>query len=502
MTSIPSPFGSRSSTQQLRILAEQAFSRAAGAPLVAGNSARVLKDADENFPAWLDAIAVAQRTIFFEHYIVADDEIGRQFVAALAERARAGVRVMALYDWFGGLGTSSARLWRPLLDAGGQVRRFNPPRLESPFGWLTRDHRKLIAVDGEVGFVGGLCVSHKWVGDPARGIEAWRDTGLEVRGPAVADFEDAFSQVWSATGAPLDAKVFTPAASMKPRGDVTLRVLATVPSIAGLYRLDQLIAAMATRTLWLTDAYFLGIAPYVQALRAAALDGVDVRLLVPGASDLPYISRMSRAGYRSLLEAGIRVFEWNGPMLHAKTAVADGRWARVGSTNLNLASWVGNYELDVAIEDTAVAGAMAELYLSDLEHSTEIVLGPRSRVRAAPPGRRRQRRRGTGSAVRAAAGALRLSHTVGAAITNRRVLGRTEAGTMAAVGAALLALTAVVVLWPLVLAVPIALLAGWMGIALMIRALGLYRRPRGDEVGSAKPRAGTPHAAPKEEKVP
>ena len=507
MNSVPSPFGSRSPTPQLRILAEQAFSRAAGAPLVAGNSARVLKDAGENFPAWLDAIAAARRTIFFEHYIVADDEIGHQFVAALAERARAGVRVMALYDWFGGLGAGSTRLWRPLLDAGGLVRRFNAPRFDSPFGWLTRDHRKLIAVDGEVGFVGGLCVSRKWLGDPARGVEAWRDTGLEVRGPAVADFEDAFAQVWAATGTPLDPRVFTPVAGMQTRGDVTLRVLATVPSIAGLYRLDQMIAAMATRTLWLTDAYFLGIAPYVQALRAAALDGVDVRLLVPGSSDLPFISRMSRSGYRSLLEAGIRVFEWNGPMLHAKTAVADGRWARVGSTNLNLASWVGNYELDVAIEDTTVAAAMAELYLSDLEHSTEIVLGPRSRVRAAPTGRRRRRRRGAGSAVRAAAGALRLSHTVGAAITNRRVLGRTEAGTMAAVGAVLLALTAAGLVWPLVLALPIAVLAGWVGIALVIRALALYRRPQGQEVASARPtaapgRADAPHAAPGKVKGP
>lgn len=487
MISVPNPFGNRAATTPLRVLAEQAFSRAAGAPLVAGNNVRVLKDADQNFPAWLAAIARARRTIFFEHYIVADDEVGRQFVAALAERARAGVRVLALYDWFGGLGASRARLWRPLIEAGGTVRRFNPPRLDSPFGWLTRDHRKLIAVDGEVGFVGGLCVSRKWLGDPARGIEPWRDTGLEVRGPAVADFEAAFAQVWATTGAALEPDVFAPAASLQPHGDVTLRVLATVPSIAGLYRLDQLIAAMATRTLWLTDAYFLGVAPYVHALRAAALDGVDVRLLVPGASDLPFVSRVSRAGYRALLEAGIRVYEWNGPMLHAKTAVADARWARVGSTNLNLASWIGNYELDVAIEDTAVAGMLAELYQNDLENATEIVLGPRHRVRAAPHERRRRRRRGSGSAVRAAAGALRLSHTVGAAITNRRLLGRTEAGTMAWVGAALLAVTAVGIAWPLVLAVPIVFIAGWMGLALLVRAIGLYRRPESDDAQGTEP---------------
>jgi cardiolipin synthase A/B len=461
----------------LRIMAEQAFSRAAGAPLIPGNAVRVLKDADENYPAWLDAIRSAQRSILFEHYIVADDEVGREFVAALAERARAGVRVRVIYDWLGNFGVAGASLWTPLLRAGGEVRCFNPPRPDSPFGWLTRDHRKMIAVDGVVGYVSGLCVSRKWVGDRLRGIEAWRDTGIEVRGPAVADIEQAFAQGWAATGTPLAPEDFTPPESMALAGDVTLRVLATLPSIAGLYRLDQLIAAMATRTLWLTDAYFIGVAPYVHALRAAAIDGVDVRLLVPGTSDLPILSRISRAGYRSVLEAGIRVFEWNGPMLHAKTAVADGRWARVGSSNLNLASWIGNYELDIAIEDMRVAGEMEAMYESDLAHATEIVLDPRSRLRTARGGRRlRRARRGSGSAARAAAGALRLSHTVGAAITNHRVLGRSEAGTMAGVGAALLALTAIGILWPLVVAAPIIVLAGWVGIALVVRALELRRK--------------------------
>ena len=469
----------RAITTPLRILAEQAFSRAAGAPLLGGNSVRVLKDAAENFPAWLDAIRGAQRKIFFEHYIVANDEIGREFVAALVERARAGVRVYAIHDWFGDLGVATSKLWRPLAQAGGVVRCFNPPRLDSPFGWLTRDHRKLIVVDGEVAFVSGLCVSRKWVGDPGRGIEAWRDTGIELRGPAVADVEEAFNQVWTVTGAPLDPAELTGPADIPIAGEVTLRVLATIPSMAGLYRLDQLIAAMATRTLWLTDPYFLGVAPYVQALRAAALDGVDVRLLVPGTSDVPWVSRASRAGYRSLLDAGIRVFEWNGPMLHAKTAVADARWARVGSSNLNLASWIGNYELDVAIEDIGIAERMARMYEDDLQHATEIVLDAQRRVRVTHK-RTRRRRRGMGSAARAAAGALRLGHTVGAAITNRRVLGRTEAGMMAGVGAALLGLVAVGIVWPIMIAAPIVLLAAWIGIALVVRALELKRRSAAD----------------------
>ena len=183
-------------------------------------------------------------------------------------------------------------------------------------------------------------------------------------------------------------------------------------------------AALARRTLWLTDAYYAGTTPYVQALRAAAGDGVDVRLLVPGSTDILALSPLSRAGYRPLLEAGVRVYEWNGPMLHAKTAVADRTWARVGSTNLNLASWIGNRELDVIVEDEGFAGQMAEMYLEDLDHATEIVLDARNRVRApgSPPRHRGAVASTGGSGGRAVAGAMRIGNTVSAAVTNRRVL--------------------------------------------------------------------------------
>ena len=331
----------------LRLLAEQSFSRAAGAPLLAGNGVDLLIDARAAFDAWLAAIRGAERSILFENYIFRDDALGREFVAALAERAAAGVRVCVVRDWLGCLGQSGPRLWAPLVAAGGEVRAYNPPRLASPFGWLSRDHRKLLVIDHAIGFVGGICVSGTWLGDAARGIEPWRDTAVAVRGPAVLELAHAFAEVWSQLGEPLPPDD-APAAAL-PSGQVDLRVVATVPNTAGLYRLDQLIAGMARRNLWLTDAYFVGVAPYVQALIAAARDGVDVRLLVPGSSDIPAVGSLSRAGYRPLLEAGIRVFEWNGSMLHAKTAVADGRWARVGSSNLNLASWIGNCEIDLAI---------------------------------------------------------------------------------------------------------------------------------------------------------
>jgi cardiolipin synthase len=233
--------------------ANQVFSRASGAPLRNGNRIRLLKDAAENYPAWLTATANARDTIDVEMYIIHEDAQGRS----------------------------------------SPMRCFARRLMGFAFAFVT-----------------GLCVGQMWAGDPARGVDPWRDTGIEIAGPAVADVAEAFAEAWAAAGGPSDdmpARAVLPAA-----GDVSLRVVATVPNTAGLCRIDQLVAAMARSTLWLTDAYFAGIAAYVEALRAAARDGVDVRLLVPGASDIPLIRPFSRAGYRPLLEAGVRVFEWNG----------------------------------------------------------------------------------------------------------------------------------------------------------------------------------------------
>lgn len=460
----------------LRELARQAISRAAGAPLVAGNRVRILKDAAENYPAWMEALQNARQRIYFESYIIQNDEIGRQFRDVLREKAAAGVRVKLLFDWLGCFSTPH-RFFSALQEAGAEVRAFNPLRWDSPFGWVSRDHRKMIAVDGEVGYVTGLCVSSKWLGNPARRIEPWRDTGVEVRGPAVADIESAFAEVWDVSGEPLRPDEVTNRDAISPAGNVMMRVVSTVPNTGGLYRMDQFIAAIAQHHLWLTDAYFVGIAPYVQALCAAAQDGVDVRLLVPGGSDIPILRPISTAGYRPLLEAGVRVFEWNGSMLHAKTAVADGKWARVGSTNLNIASWTGNYELDVSVEDEGFAQEMEEMYLRDLDHATEIVLRERNRVRKVstpPQAEPRSLRRGA-SAGRAAASALRITNTVGAAITNKRVLGPAEGKIMVAAGVLLLALSICSFLWPPILAYPLALSGLWLGVSLFVKAVMLRK---------------------------
>src|SRR5262245_61410817 len=157
-------------SSSISIFAEQAFWRAAGARLIAGNSARILKDAAENYPAWLAAIESAQKTIHFESYIIHEDAQGQIFADALSAKARSGVRVRLIYDWVGALNATSNRFWRRLREAGIEVRCFNPPRIDSPLGWLGRDHRKMLSVDGRIGFVAGLCVGAMWVGDEKKGI--------------------------------------------------------------------------------------------------------------------------------------------------------------------------------------------------------------------------------------------------------------------------------------------------------------------------------------------
>jgi len=460
----------------LRVLADQAFSRAAGAPLVPGNAIRLLKDAAENYPAWLDAIRSAKRTIHFESYIIHDDKIGREFAELLAAKAREGVRVRLICDWFGSRGATSWLFWRRLRKSRVEVRCFNPPRLDSPLGWLSRDHRKMIAVDGRVGFVTGLCVGKSWVGDPEHGIEPWRDTGVMIAGPAVSDIERAFARMWALMGAPIPAEdLLSESASDIFPGDTALRVVASEPSTAGIYRLDLLIAAIARNSMWLTDAYFLGTPSYVQSLCAAALDGVDVRLLVPRTSDIPVVRTLSRVGYRTLLEAGVRIFEWNGSMLHAKTGVADGRWARVGSTNLNLASWMGNYELDVVAEDEKFATQMEEMYMEDLARSTEIILSASHKVQPREKRGRfaRHARSARGSAGRAATGVLSIGSTVGAAITRHRLLGPAEASMMLLAALALGLVTVVASLWPIAVGIVVAAFSAWGALALIIKAFRL-----------------------------
>lgn len=337
----------------------------------------------------------------------------------------------------------------------------------------------MIAVDGEIGYISGLCVGQRWAGIPERGLLPWRDTGVEIQGPALAEIEQAFAEAWAATGDPLPSREIPDHESIQPAGDDSVRIVATTPNVGGVYRLDQLVAATARERMWLADAYFLGTSSYVQMLNAAAQSGVDVRLLIPGSNDVPIMRAISRAGLRPLLESGVRVFEWNGSMMHAKTAVVDGRWARVGSTNLNITSWLGNWELDVVVEERRFAGEMEQMYLEDLSHSTEIVLGRRRRRPVvAVGGERGPRKRRAAGVSRTAAGVVRLSRTVGAAMTNRRKLGPAEA-TIMFWGAALLAgISAIALIWPKVVVYPLVTLCLWTAASLLVRIYKLRTRRR------------------------
>src|SRR5262249_3761311 len=218
------------------------------------------------------------------------------------------------------------------------------------------------------------------------------------------------------------------------------------------------------------------------------LDGVDVRLLVPHGSDIEWIANVSRTMYRSLLEAGVRVFEWDGPMVHAKTAVADGRWTRVGSTNLNVSSWVGNWELDVAVEDEEVARQMEALFLDDLKGATGIVITARNKVRLHERGPRA--RSGLGSSSRALKDAARMGSVLGAAVKGHRTLERGESWSLVTFAAALLALGLVAALLPRLVAYPVAARSAVTGAPLLLKAARLRRDRRREEDTTSFPLPG------------
>ncbi|MGE5231164.1 MAG: phospholipase D-like domain-containing protein [Deltaproteobacteria bacterium] len=389
---------------------EAALNRAAGGPPIPGNCVRLLVDGPETYDLMLDLIATAERWIHLENYIIRDDRTGWRFAEALAARARDRISVRVTYDWLGSIGTGR-RYWRFLRDAGVEVRCFNPPRLLRIFANLTRNHRKLLVADGGRAVIGGQCIGDEWAGDPARGIPQWRDTAVEVVGPAASAMDAAFAATWALTGAPLPPDEV--GADIDPCGGAQVRVIAGEPGRERAYRALEYITAGTIDRLWITDAYLVPPSRLFQALVDAARAGADIRLLVPGASDVPVVRNLTRIGYRRLLRTGIRIFEWDGPMLHAKTLVSDTRWARIGTSNLNASSLLGNYELDVLIEDEAFARDLEAQFRRDVGSSLEVerrvyrapkrlqpIMPSRlARERSAQPQRRRARRELRGRAA-------------------------------------------------------------------------------------------------------
>jgi cardiolipin synthase A/B len=453
---------------------EESFDRVTGAELLTGNDIKLLKDAAENYPAWLAAIEGAREKIFFESYIIHEDEQGARFAEALLKKAKDGVEVKLIYDWLGGLGKTSRKFWRRLMDGGIDVRCYNPPRLSDPLLVLSRDHRKCLVIDGDVAFVTGLCVGQDWVGRPEKNIPPWRDTGVEIHGAAVAAVEQAFANIWKTMGAPLDENLLAVGKASPKAGNIAARVVEGVPSSSHIYRIDQILAAGAQQTMWLTDAYFVGVPSYLQSLKDAAADGVDVRILVPQSTDIGLIRDTTRSTYRSMLEAGVRVFEWKGSMVHAKTAVFDGRFSRVGSTNLNIASWFGNYELDVLIEDADFGRQMEEMFLRDLENSTEIILNEARRTQRVGV-KQRVRGRGAGSVRKAAASAINAATSISAIITKQAPLGAAEAKLLFFVGAVLLIFALLLIFFPRIASIPLVIILLMLALPTLLKALRNYR---------------------------
>lgn len=351
-----------------------AINRAAGGRPIPGNRVELLIDGPDTYAAMLDLIAGASHWLHFENYIIRSDTEGWRFAEALAARAREGLPVRVLYDAVGSILTSR-KLWRFLRDAGVEVRAFHPLQPLDLVTNFARNHRKLVVADGSGAVLGGLCIGCEWTGD-GDAIRPWRDTAVRLGGPAAAVLDQAFARTWAVAGAPVpDGEQ---AGRVTPLGDGEVRVIMGEPGRERAFRVIELLAAGSVERLWITDAYMVAPPRLFQALRDAARDGVDVRMLVPGSSDLPLIRNLSRIGYRDLLRSGVRIYEWDGPMLHAKTIVSDGRWVRIGSSNLNPSSLIGNYELDVLIEDPSLAESMERQFRLDIGRSREVRRRPRS----------------------------------------------------------------------------------------------------------------------------
>jgi cardiolipin synthase A/B len=362
-----------------------AINRAAGGRPVPGNQVHLLIDGPDTYHAMLEVIAQARHWVHFENYIIRSDSAGWPFAELLARRAREGIHVRVLYDWFGSLGTSRG-FWRYLRAAGVDVRSFHRPQFVDVVTNLSRNHRKLVVADGSRAILGGLCIGCEWTGERHSGGQPWRDTAVDVHGPAAAALDQTFVNLWELTGGEVPPDQV--AGVVAPEGEAEVRVISGEPGRERAYRVIELLAVGSVERLWITDAYLVAPPRLFQALRDSARDGVDVRLLVPGSSDVPMIRNLTRIGYRDLLHSGVRIYEWDGPMLHAKTIMCDNRWIRIGSSNLNPSSLLGNYELDVLIEDPGLAGAMEDQFRHDMARSREVasrpVRGPRRISQALP----------------------------------------------------------------------------------------------------------------------
>jgi cardiolipin synthase len=345
-----------------------------GSPLAEGNSVEILRNGVQIFPSMLAAIRGAQKTINLEFYIYWDGEVGRQFAEALAERARAGVQVKVILDSVG-----SAAMSQSLIDFlarnGIDLEWYHPLRWYTLSRINHRTHRKLMVVDGTIGFTGGVGIADVWLGD-ADAKNHWRETVLRVEGPAVIQMQFAFMDNWvKSRGELLTGLDYFP--PVEPRGGHLTQVIKSSPSEgSSAVKLLYIVSIVsAAKSIYISNAYFVPDRDTERALEGAVRRGVDVRVIVPGEYvDVPVVRQASRMQYELLLRRGIRIFEYLPTMMHAKTMVVDGIWSTVGSSNFDDRSFRLNDEVNVNVYDEGIAQQMEAMFFNDLAHCEEITI--------------------------------------------------------------------------------------------------------------------------------
>jgi cardiolipin synthase len=357
---------------------EQALS---GTPLVLGNKVTLLENGALTFKAMLAAIQSARDSINLEMYIFSAGAVGQKFADALIQRQQHGVQVNIIYDGFGSLNTPASFFDR-MRNSGiaiMQYRPINPLEARLPWAPLHRDHRKMLIVDGRIAFTGGINISEEYAsglrsGEEKAPLQLWRDTDIEVSGPAVAEFQRLFVDEWHhIKGPPLKSRNYFP--QLQREGTDIMCVLGSVPERFSLIYVTVISAIVnAENNIYITDAYFAPDHQLVRALAHAARRGVDVRLLLPGQADEPLIVSAQRSHYESLLNAGVKIYEWKGKMLHAKTATVDGVWSTVGTSNLDWWSIARDNEINAVVLSHSFGDRMNLMFKNDLESANQIQL--------------------------------------------------------------------------------------------------------------------------------
>lgn len=345
-----------------------------GPTIIKGNSVRYLENGDEIFPAMLDAIHSARKSITFETYIYWSGTIGQRFADALRERAQNGVKVHVLLDWVG-----SAKMDQALIDelkrGGVEVERYHRPSWYNATRINNRTHRKLLIVDGRVGFTGGVGIADQWRGD-AQDARHWRDAHFRIEGPAVSEFQAVFMDNWTkATGRVLHSADYFP--EIGNAGDMPAQMFSSSPSGGSdsMHLMYLLSIAAARKSILLSSSYFVPDELAIKALADAARRGVSVRIITPGDHiDTEVVRRASRARWGELLKAGIEIYEYQPTMFHCKIMVVDGFLVSAGSTNFDTRSFRLNDEANLNVYDQAFAQRMTAVFEKDLARSRRVTL--------------------------------------------------------------------------------------------------------------------------------